>query len=138
MVSTAKRVEYYTTEVPHTAGAGASVLTSFKKQGVNLLAFSGFPDAPRRAQLDFIPEDAKAFLAAAAQAKIKLAGPKVAFQIRGDDRPGIVADILKKLSDARVNVTAIQVDTAGKQRYGALVWVKQADVSRAAKALGAR
>ena len=83
MVSIAKKVQYYTTEVPHESGTGATVLASFKKQGINLLAFSGFPDAPGRAQLDFVPEDAKSFLAAAAQAKIKLAGPKVAFQVPG-------------------------------------------------------
>jgi hypothetical protein len=47
-----------------------------KESGVNLVAFSAFPEG-RRAQLDFIPADPAAFKQAAKQAKWKVVGPMI-------------------------------------------------------------
>ena len=82
--------EYFYLQVPERPGEGARILSSLKDAGVNLLAFSGFP-AARRAQLDFIPEDASAFRAAAKKAGWKLVGPKRVFLIAGEDHPGALA-----------------------------------------------
>ena len=49
---------------------------------------------------------------------------------------GAVADVLSKLADAAINVTAATAVCAGKNRYGAILWVKQPDLRRAAKVLG--
>jgi hypothetical protein len=38
---------------------------------------------------------------------------------------------------AKINVTAVDAVTAGAGRFGAILWVKQSDVNRAARALGA-
>ena len=135
MADSVTRVEYFYVEAPNTPGEGARALNVLRDAGVNLLAFSGFP-AGRRAQLDFVPADPKAFRETARKAKWKVTGPKRAFLVQGEDRAGVVAEIMEKLAAARINVTAIDAVCAGNGRYGAILWVKPADVTRASKALG--
>jgi hypothetical protein len=136
MADRVRRVQYFYVMAPDKAGEGARALQTLRDAGVNLLAFSGFPERGR-AQLDFVPEDPAAFRAAARQAKWKVTGPKVAFVIEGEDRLGAVAEILGKLAAAKVNVTATDAVCSGAGRFGVLLWVKPRDVARAAKALGA-
>jgi hypothetical protein len=135
MADTVRLVDYYYVQVPQKAGEGAKALRALKDVGVNLLAFSGFPSG-RRAQLDFIPADAAAFKSAAKSNKWKLVGPKRGFLIQGDDRVGAVADLVGKLADAKINITAIDAICAD-DRYGALCWVAPRDVKKAAQLLGA-
>ena len=137
MANTVEQVEYYYTLVANQPGEGTRVLNALKMAGVNLLAYTGFPASATRAQLDFVPSDKDAFLAAARNAGIKLVGPKVAFLLQGDDRVGAVADVLAKLADARINVVAMNAVAAGEGRYGAILWVKPRKVRRAASLLGA-
>ena len=136
MANTVQQVEYYYTLVPNQPGEGGPGLNALKAAGVNLLAYSGFPASATRAQLDFVPSDKDAFLAAAESAGIKLVGPKVAFLLQGDDRVGAVADVLAKLADARINVVAMNAVAAGEGRYGAILWVEPRNVRRAANVLG--
>jgi hypothetical protein len=137
MADVVRRVECYYTEVPDRLGAGAKVLNALKVAGVNLIACIGFPTSTRRAELDFVPSNRRAFLAAARAAGIKLEGPEVAFLIQGEDRVGAVADILTKLGQARIGVVAMKSVAAGRRRYGAILWVKPRNVARAAEVLGA-
>jgi hypothetical protein len=136
MAETIQRVQYFYAEVADRPGEGAKLLSTFKEQGVNLLACSGFPKG-RRAQIDLIPADIAAFRAAARKAKLKLVGPKTAFLIQGDDRPGAIADILGRLAEAKINVTSVQAVSSGNGRFGALLWVQPRDVNKAAKLLNA-
>jgi hypothetical protein len=136
MAETIRRVDYYYTVVPDKPGEGARVLGALKEAGINLLAFTGFPQG-RRAQLDFFPEDSAAFVKAARQAKLKLSPRKSGFLIDGEDRVGALADIMGKLAAAKINVTAVDAVAAGAGRFGAILWVKSKDLNRAAKALGA-
>lgn len=136
MADRVRKVQYFYVMAPDKPGEGARALGVLRDAGVNLIAFSGFPEG-RRSQLDFVPEDPAAFRAAAKRAKWKVTGPKSAFVVEGEDRPGAVAEILGKLADAAVNVTATDAVCAGAGRFGILLWVKSQDVSRAAKALGA-
>ena len=128
-------VDYFYVEAPDKPGEAARALAQLKEAGVNLLAFSGFPKG-RRAQLDFIPEDPAAFKAAAKKAKWKTVGPKKGFLMQGEDRVGAMADLVSKLADAKINVTATDAVCAGAGRYGVILWVKPLDVKRAAKAFG--
>ncbi len=136
MAETIRRVQYFYVMAPDKAGEGARALQALRDAGVNLLAFSGFP-VGKRAQLDFVPEDAAAFRAAAKRAKWKVVGPKTAFLVEGDDRTGVCAEILGKLAAAKINVTATDAVVAGAGRFGAILWVKPRDVNKAAKVLGA-
>jgi len=99
------------------------------------MAFSGFPKG-RRAQLDFIPADPGAFVKTAKKVGWKLSARKSGFLIQGEDRVGALADLLSKLADAKINVTAVDAICGGMERYGAILWVKPPDLKRAAKALG--
>jgi len=136
MAEVVRRVEYYYTEVPDRPGAGAKVLNALKAARVNLIVYTGFPTTRGRAQLDFVPSNERAFLAAARKAGIKLVGPKTAFLMQGDDRVGAVADIVSKLGQARLNVVAMNAIVAGKRRYGAILWVKPRNVTKTAEILG--
>jgi hypothetical protein len=135
-METIRKVQYFYTMVPDKAGEGARALATLRDAGVSLLAFSGFP-VGKRAQLDFVPADPAAFRAVARRAGWKLVGPKTGFLVEGDDRTGVVADILGKLAAGKISVTASDAVIAGAGRFGAIFWVKARDVNRTAKILGA-
>jgi len=135
MADTIQKVDYFYTMVPDKPGEAARMLAVLQEAGVNLLVFSGFPEG-RRGQLDFVPADAGAFRQAAKKAGWKLTGPRRAFLLQGEDRVGAVAETLGRLAAAKINVTAIDAVCAGGGRYGAILWVLQRDVGRAAKVLG--
>jgi hypothetical protein len=135
MPDTFRVVDYFYVTAANKPGEGARVLNSLKQAGVNLLAFSGFPQG-RKAQLDFVPADPAAFKQAAKQAKLKVVGPKRAFLMHGDDRVGAMADLIDRLADAKINLTALDA-VAVEARYGAIFWVAPKDVKKTATLLGA-
>jgi hypothetical protein len=136
MADTIRIAQYFYVETPHQPGVGAAMLATLRDAGVNLLAFSGFPSG-RKAQIDFVPENAETFRAAAKAAKWKLVGPKKVFLISGADRPGAVAEIVGRLAAAKINITAVDAVCASGGSFGAMLWVEPRDVAKAAKALGA-
>lgn len=136
MPDTVRKVDYYVATIPHRAGQGAKVLNAFRDAKVNFRAIHAFPEG-NRAQIDFFPENSKAFEKAAKEAGIEVSRKKTAFLVQGRDRVGAVAEILGKLGDAGVNVTALDAVSAGG-KFGALLWVKPDKVDAAAKALGAK
>ena len=104
MADTVQRVEYFYVQVPNKAGEGARYLTALSEAGINLLAFSGFPEG-RGSQLDFVPVDPVAFRGFAKRAKWKLTGPKRAFLLDGDDRVGVIAEMHAKLAASKPGAT---------------------------------
>jgi hypothetical protein len=137
MADIVRKVAYFAMYVPNKQGEGARLLRALADAGVNLVAFSGFPNG-RKAQLDLIPEDVAVFKKAVKVVKIKTRPQKFGFLIQGNDRKGAVADMLKTLADKNINVTAIDAVSAGAGRYAAILWVKPRDVNKAAKVLNAR
>jgi prephenate dehydratase len=136
MPDTIRKLDYFATQVPDRPGEGARILQALRNEGVNLLAFSGFPSG-KKAQVDLVPENPEALKAAAKRIKLKLGAKKTCFVIQGDDRVGALTDTLGRLAEAKINVTASQAVTAGMGRFGAIFWVKPRDVNKAAKLLGA-
>ena len=132
-----RKASYYSMKLPQRPGAGAQVLAALKAARVNLLAFTGFP-AGGGAQVDFIPQDNAKFTQAARKAKLKLSARKTVFLARGDDKVGAVCRHIEKLAARGISVIAADAVSAGRGRYGMILWVKPRDHSRAAKALGAR
>ena len=128
--------DYYYVTVPDKPGEGNRILTALYEAGINLLGVTAFPHGALRSQLDLIPEDAAALAKAAKTAGLKLSKKKSGFLIQGDDRPGAVAEIVGKLSQANVNITSVQAFCAGGGRYGGMLWVKPPDLRKAAKVLG--
>ena len=135
MAETVRQIDYFYMEVPNRVGEGAKVLQTFKDAGVNLLGFSGFP-ARQHAQLDFFPADTAAFKRVARTNRWKLVGPKRALLVQGEDRPGAVADLIRRLAESAISVIALDAVSVD-DRYGALCWVAPRDVQKAAKLLGA-
>ncbi|MGD9116535.1 MAG: hypothetical protein PVJ61_05080 [Dehalococcoidia bacterium] len=131
-----ERVEYYYTVVPNKAGAGAKIFNVLKDHKVSLIAFNGFPLDEKSSQLDLVPASGVALVKAAKEAGFELVGPKVAFLLSEWEHIGAVADILTNLEKAGVNITAMQAIETGDWRYGAIFWVKPADIDKAAKAMG--
>lgn len=137
MGETIRQVEHYSASVANKVGEGARVLGALSDAGVNLIALWGYARDTGKATLEFIPENGAAFVAAAKAAKLKLSKKQIAFHVEGEDRPGVVAELLAKLAAAKINVGALQAVCAGSGRYGAVIFLPQAAVGKAAKALGA-
>ncbi len=132
-----RQVEHYSASVANKIGEGARVLGALRAAGINLIALWGYARVGGKATLEFIPEHGAAFEAAAKGAKLRLSKKQTAFYVQGDDRPGAIADLLAKLAAAKINVGAVQAVCAGGGRYGAVIFLPQAAVGKAAKALGA-
>ncbi|HVK55105.1 MAG TPA: ACT domain-containing protein [Burkholderiales bacterium] len=137
MADVVRKVDYFSMAVSDKAGQGVNLLDALAEAEVNLLAFTGFPRG-RKAQVDFIPEDARKFTSVAKKAGWEFNPKKTGFLVQGDDRPGALAELLRPLAEAGVNVTAMDAVVAGEGRYGAILWVKPEDVTKASKLLGVK
>ena len=136
MADVIKRISYFSMSVADKPGEGARILQLLSNAGINLLAFTGFPRG-RRAQIDLVPENTARFRKAMVRTKLKVRPKKTGFLVQGIDRRGAVAEVTRKLAEAKINMTAMDAISAGKGRYGAILWVKPKDINKAAKALKA-
>jgi hypothetical protein len=134
----ARKVRYLVLKVPSRAGQAARMLGALAEGGVDLLAFTGFPDRGGRAQVDLVTDDLAGVRRVARKEGWRVSAPKRGFLVQGSDRVGAVHAELRRLADAGINVTAADAVTAGKGRYGMILWVKARDYARAARALRAR
>jgi len=132
------KVSYVDIKVSNRAGTAAQVLGAMADAGVNLLAFTGFPDKGGRSQLDLVTSELGRARAVAKKKGWKTSATKKGFLIQGKDEVGAVHRHLRKLARHRINITAVDAVVAGKRRFGAILWVKSKDYARAARALGAR
>jgi hypothetical protein len=137
MADSIRRIDYFYTLVPDLPAEGHRLLKSLQEAGVSLLAFSAFPIPGGKTQIDFVSSDSDRFLAAARDAGITLSERKRCFLVDGADRPGAVAEIVARLSEERINVTALDAVCGGAGRFGAILWVKPSAFEAAASALGA-
>lgn len=137
MAESIRSVQYVYVVVKDRPGQGADILAALKKARVNLLAFSGFPKGAG-AQIDLVTDDIASVKKVAKAHGWKLSPVKKGFLVWGSDRVGAVANILGKLAAAKINVTAADAVTAGKGRFGMILWVKPAEQAKAAKLLRAK
>jgi prephenate dehydratase len=137
MATTIRKTAYFSMKTPNRAGQGARLLNGLAAHGVNLLAFTGFPNAGR-AQVDFVPYNITKFTSAARKLGLKVSKKKTVFLAQGTDKAGAIAAICGKLSRAGINMVAMDAVTAGRGRFGAMFWVKPRDVGRASRILRAR
>lgn len=137
MATTVRKTAYFSMKTPNRPGQGARLLSGLAAHGVNLVAFTGFPNAGR-AQVDFVPYDANKFTRAARKLGMKVSRKKTVFLAQGGDKAGAVASICGKLAKAGINMVAMDAVAAGGKRYGAMFWVRPRDVARAARVLRAR
>jgi len=134
----ARKVHYCHVTVPNRSGQGAQVLSALKKANVNLLAYSGFPSRSGKAQLDLVSASLTPIRKVGRQNGWRMSGVKKGFLVQGTDRLGAVYQQIQRLAERNINVTAADAVCAGKGRYGMILWVKDRDYSRAARALKAK
>jgi hypothetical protein len=137
MADTVRKVDYFSIQVPNTPAKAFGVLSTLVSSGIDLLACIGVPRG-RRAQIDVVPTDTRRFKAAVKKAGLSFTPEKTGFIIQGRDRPGALSEHLKKLGDKEINVTGIDSMSAGERRWGAIIWVEDTAVRKAARVLGAR
>ena len=132
-----RKVDYFHVMVPNKPGQGAKVMGALAAEGVNLLAFTAFPNEGK-AQLDLIPEDSAKLRRAAKKLGLRLSTKKSGFLYQGKDRVGAMTGVFDKLAGAKINVTAVDAVSSGKGRFGAIFWVKPQALAKAARLLGAK
>lgn len=137
MATTVRKTAYFSMKTPNRAGQGARLLNALAAHGVNLLAFTGFPNAGR-AQVDFIPYDISKFTRAARKLGMKVSKRKAVFLAQGTDKAGACAALCSKLAKSGINMVAMDAVAAGRGRFGAIFWVKPRDVAKASRVLRAR
>ena len=137
MATTVRKTAYFSMKTPNRPGQGARLLNGLAAHGVNLVAFTGFPNAGR-AQVDFIPYDATKFSRAARKLGLKVSKRKTVFLAQGTDKTGAIAGVCGKLAKAGINMVAMDAVAAGRGRFGAIFWVRPRDVARASRVLRAR
>ena len=137
MPITIRQVDYAYVMVASKPGEAARILAAVRDAGINLLAFTGFPEGRNRAQVDFVTGEIAALQAAAKRHKWKLSRPKRAFLAQGTDEPGAALPPVSKLAAANINIIAMDAVAAGEGRFGMLFWVAPRDYKRAAKVLEA-
>jgi hypothetical protein len=137
MPSTIRKANYAYIEIPNKPGELARVLETLRDAGVNLLAFSGFPQGRGKAQLDLVTDDFDALKATARQRKWKLSRSKRCFLVQGADEVGAAVPPLSAVVAGKINLVAAYAIAAGDGRFGMLFWVEPRDYNRAAKRLGA-
>lgn len=137
MADTVRKVFYFSTTVSNRPGEAFRVLSTLVSAGINLLACKGYQTG-RRARIDVVPDDTRKFAAATKKAKLLFSQKKAGFLVQGEDRPGAVADNLKRLAEHEINVDAVDGVTAGKGRWGAIIWVGPKDLARTGKVLRAK
>ena len=133
-----RKVSYVDLKVPNRARQATQVLGALSEAGVNLLAFTGFPDRGGKSQIDLVTNDLVGVRRVARQQGWRIGKTKKGFLIQGRDRAGAVHRHLQKLADQRINVIAVDAVAAGKSQFGMILWVKPKAYARAARALGAR
>jgi len=138
MADRIRKVKYVNTTVSSRAGQGAKVLAELKKEGVNLVAFTGFPAKSGKAQLDFVTEDLAGVRRVAKKNGWRLSPAKKGFLVQGSDQIGAVSRHIQKLADKKISITAADAVCAGQNRYGMILWVKPKDYARAARTLNAK
>ena len=136
MADQARVVYSYSTSVPDEPGQAFKVLATLVSAGVNLLGCSG-TQTGSVACIDVVPDDAGAFAELVERATLGFRRQKAGFLIQGDDRPGALADHLRRLADAGINVGGVHGLAAGAGRWSAIVWIADRDLEAAARALGA-
>ena len=137
MPDTVRRVEYFSVFVPNKPAQAFGVLSTLVSADINLLGCSGVQRG-RKAQIDVVPDDPQRFRRVVKKARLDFKPEKSGFLIQGKDRPGALAEHLRVLGESAINVTGIDSLSAGEGRWGAIIWVENNAVRRAARILGAK
>jgi hypothetical protein len=130
-----KRVEYYNVSFHGHIAEGSELLTKIADAGVDFLAYKAIPLEPERTQFTLFPIDGSKMTAWAIRAGINLDGPYSAVIVTGDEKPGALAEIYRRLFQAGIQVEESSGLAHVNRGYGVVLHLKQEDCDRAMAAL---
>ena len=131
-----RKVEYYNIVVQGHIAEGSRLLTTIADAGVDFLAYKAIPLEQNRTQFTLFPIEGSKMTAGAMKAGLKLDGPYSAVIITGDEKPGALAEIYGKLSQAGIQVEESSGIAHINGGYGVVLYLKQEDCDKAMAALG--
>jgi len=137
MALNVRNAEYFYIRIENSPEKAYELLAQLASAEVSLLAFSAVPFGPNHVELTIFPDHSDTFIQLAKTLGWVVAGPQHAFLVQGDDQLGALADILRMLLEADVEIYASSGVTDGSGRFGYVIYFKEADRERAARALGA-
>jgi hypothetical protein len=137
MALTVRNAEYFYIRIKDSPEKAYELLAQLASAEVSLLAFSAVPFGPNHLELTIFPDRSDTFIQLAKKLGWAVVGPQHAFLVQGDDNLGALADIQRMLNEADVEIYASSGVTDGGGRYGYLIYFKEEDQARAARALGA-
>src|SRR5260370_23305350 len=88
MADKAKRVDYYSIEIPDQPGEAFRILAKFKESGVNFLSITAFPTSVGKGPISLMPENSEIFLNAAKTGGVTVGAPNGAVLLQGSDCVG--------------------------------------------------
>jgi hypothetical protein len=137
MAEKVRRCDYFYFEIEDKPGETARVLGRLREANLSLLAYTSFPTTAGRGQVTVVPEKPDELQAAARAAGLRPSERKECFLVQGEDRVGAAHSVVRRLADAKINITASCGIAAGAGVFGMTIFVKPTDLAAAAKALGA-
>ena len=137
MALTVRNAEYFYIRIEDSPVKAYELLAQLASAEVSLLAFSAVPFGPDHVELTIFPDRSETFIQVAKKLGWAVVGPQHAFLVQGDDHLGALADIQRMLLEAHVEIYASSGVTDGSGHFGYLIYFKEEDHERAARALGA-
>jgi hypothetical protein len=137
MALNVRSAEYFYIRIENSRERAYELLAQLASEEVSLLAFSAVPFGPNHVELTIFPDHSDTFIQLAQRQGWAVAGPQHAFLVQGDDQLGALADIQRMLLAADVEIYASSGVTDSSGRFGYVIYFKEADHERAARALGA-
>jgi hypothetical protein len=137
MALNVRKAEYFYIRIENSRERAWELLAQLASEDVSLLAFSAVPFGPDYVELTIFPDRSDVFIQLAKSLGLVVAGPQHALLVQGDDQLGALADIQRMLLEADVEIYASSGVTDGSGHFGYVIYFKEADHERAARALGA-
>ncbi len=135
MAYTARRVDYFYATATGEPGEAFQMLSHLAELGVNLVAVTLVPVGPDTAQLTLFPQEPQRLINVAKGAGLAIDGPHPAVLVQGGDEIGALAQILRRLQGAGVDVFASSAIADGKGYYGCVLYLRSEHADKAARAL---
>jgi hypothetical protein len=105
-------------DVENTPGALARVATAISDAGVNIAAAT-FVGPGDRAEIHILVPHAEAVKHALAISHVAVTGEREVVVVDVEDRPGVLADLTRKVAKAEVNLDLVYVATRNRIVFGA-------------------
>jgi hypothetical protein len=131
-----REVDYYNIAVQGDVAEGSRLLTTIADAGVDFLAYKAVPLEQNRTQFTLFPKDGSKMSAGAVKAGFKLDGPYSAVIITGDEKPGALAEIYRRLSQANIQIEESSGIAHINGGYGVVLYLRQEDCGKAMAVLG--